>query len=371
MKGGVATFILHPSAFILPISFPKPAACAKLSAMDLLRQLGKWALRLAALWVVYGWAFHTVPPVWNRTDSRRDLVLYYLAARSVNASAPLYQARPDYGPDSKPFEYLYPPPFAALIAPLGRLQWLAFARLWTAVLVASFLGYAFGLMRIAGYRDVGSFGIALALVTLCFGAKRALALGQIDPFLWCVFGASVWTANKRPFWSGALLGLAGLIKIYSVWPLFALPKTERAAFWRGALMVGVAGFALGAVVCGFGSYVQWARAVLPEAAQGTFNPDNYSLSMAGLRAARALGWNYAGGPLTGLPKWWLSFAAIAGPLFTIWATRKLSTRWKLALVGCAAAWCAPLCWSTYLPLALVPLALGWSEIARRGTRGQV
>ena len=340
--------------------------------MTFLKRGALWLLRLAALAIILAWACRFVPSVWNRTDTRRDMILYYLAARAVNAGTPLYRARPDYGPDSKPFEYLYPPPFAALIAPMGRLPWLVFAKVWTAILVAAFVGYALALMRLAGCRDVGSFVIALAAVTLCFGADRALGLGQIDPVLWCVFGAGVWAATKRPAWSGALLGAASVVKIYSFWPLLSVNKTEnRAAFWRGAALIVALGFVYGALVCGLDSYGQWARAVLPEAAQGTFDPDNHSLSMAGLRAARALGWNYAGGPLAGVAKWWLSCAALAGPLLTIWATRNLGARWKLALVGCAAAWCAPLCWSTYVPLVLVPLALGWNEFARRIARASV
>ena len=333
--------------------------------MSFLHLLGKWGLRAAALAVVLSWAVGFVPSALSRTDKQRDLVLYHRAANDVLAGRPLYTPRPDYGPDSKPFEYLYPPPFAAAIAPLGHLDWLPFARGWTAALVAACGFYAFCLMRLSGRRDAWSWAIALAGLTLFPGADRAVSLGQIDPLLWCVMGASVELANARGTLSGALLGLASLIKIYSFWPLLALNKTERPSLWRGALLVGVVGLVLGAVVCGPNSYLMWARTVLPEASQGTFNSDNYSLSMAGLRAARFLGWNYAGGPLTGLPKLWLSGFAIAGPLLAIWATRRFDVRWRLALVGCAAAWCAPLCWSTYLPLALVPLALGIREVMAR------
>ena len=324
----------------------------------------RWLTRLAALYFAWIWASGIVLTTFERTSSNRDLVLYYRAAQNASAGRALYQSRPDYGPDSKPFEYLYPPPFAALIAPLSRLSWLQFARAWTAMLVAAFFAYAAVLMRLSGRRDAWSWLIALAAIVLFPGSYRALGLGQIDPLLWLCVGASALFAGKPT--SGALLGAASLVKIYSFWPLLALRRDEgRAQMWRGALFVGAAGLALGALVCGPSSYLQWARAVLPEASQGTFNPDNVSLAMAGLRAAQTLGWHYAGGPLVGAPKLWLSAFAIAGPLAAIGLTRRLDARARIALVSCAAAWCAPLCWTTYLPLALVPLALGLRAVARR------
>lgn len=340
--------------------------------MNLFQQAAKWTLRLGALAVVALWLGQFVPAAIARTDTQRDMILYYNAARATLENRPLYTPRPHYGPDSKPFDYLYPPPFAAAIAPMGKLSWLSFARLWTTALLVSCLIYAFCLMHLSGRRDVWSFAIALAALILFPGANRAVSLGQIDPFLWCVFGASVGVATSRPSLSGTLLGVASSIKIYSIWPLLALKRSEFLPFWRGAALVGVAGIALGALVCGPRSYLEWAHAVLPVAAQGTFNPDNFSLGMAGLRAAQLLGWHYAGGPLTGFPKWWLSGFAILGPLLAVAATRRLDVRWRLTLVGCAAAWCAPLCWSTYLPLALVPLALTWRTVARRrGTAREI
>ena len=337
---------------------------------SLLRPLATWILRALALLLVALWVKQSVVPTFNRTDTRRDMVLYYKAAQAVNAGAPLYTPRPDYGPDSKPFEYLYPPPFAAAIAPLGRLSWLDFARVWTVGLTLAFVGFALCLTALGERRDLWSFAGWLAILCVFPGASRALSLGQIDPLLWLLSGLSVWAiALKRDAaraGSGAVLGLASLIKIYAAWPLFAVKKGEgRAQIWGGAVVVGAVGLALGAWKCGLDSYAQWAGAVLPIAGQGTFNPDNYSFSMGVLRAAMMLGWDYNGGPLTGLPKAWLNAAAIAGPLVTLWLTRRLNLRWRVALITCAAAWCAPLCWSTYLPLALLPIALGWARWQRR------
>ena len=330
-----------------------------------------WPARVSALILIALWIRHSAIPTFYRTDQQRDIVLYYRAARNVNAGRALYTPRPNYGPDSKPFEYLYPPPFAAFIAPLGRLPWLAFARVWTMGLIASFLGFAWCLSALSERPNAWNFAGWLAIVCVFPGAARALSLGQIDPLLWFLSGWSVWAIalprNPARASSGAILGAASLIKIYAAWPLFSVRKNEgRAPIWCGALVVGALGFALGALVCGFDSYNQWARAVLPIAGQGTFNPDNYSFSMGVLRVAQTLGWHYAGGPLTGLPKLWLNVAAVGGPLVTLWLTRRLSLRPRVALITIAAAWCAPLCWSTYLPLALIPIALACTRWTNRG-----
>ena len=324
-----------------------------------------WPARVSALILIALWIRHSAIPTFYRTDQQRDIVLYYRAARNVNAGRALYTPRPNYGPDSKPFEYLYPPPFAAVIAPLGRLSWPGFVAIWRAGLLLSFVGYALCLTALCGRRDVWTFLAWLGILYLCPGTFRALALGQIDPLLWLLGGLSVWAmgaATAPGAGSGAALGASSLIKIYGVWPLLAIGKREgRARAWGAAALVIVPGLAWGVWRCGADSYAQWAHAVLPIAGQGTFNPDNYSFSIGVLRAARALGWNYAGGPLTGLPKMWLNFAAVAGPLTALWAARRLNVRWRVALVSCAAAWCAPLCWSTYLPLGLLIIALAWAQ----------
>ena len=346
---------------------------------SLLRPLVIWLGRALALFLVAMWARQAVVPTFYRADTRRDMVLYYRAARDVNAGRSLYTPRPDYGPDSKPFEYLYPPPFAAVIAPMGHLQWLDFARVWTVGLTGAFVGFALCLAALSGRRTAWSFAGWLAITCVFPGATRALSLGQIDPVLWFLSGLSVWAiAAGRPgarAGSGAVLGVVSLIKIYAAWPLFAVRRDEgRAQIWGGALVIGALGLGVGALICGPNAYAQWAHAVLPIAGQGTFNPDNYSFSMGVLRVARAAGWHYAGGPLTGLPKLWLNVAAVGGPLGTLLLTRRLELRWRVALITVAAAWCAPLCWSTYLPLSLVPFALGvanWKSPQKWKAQGQI
>ncbi len=329
-----------------------------------------WLARLLALALIALWIQHAAIPTFYRADQRRDMVLYFRAARNVNAGRPLYTPRPHYGPDSKPFEYLYPPPFAAAIAPMGRLPWLTFAKIWTLGLVASFVGFALCLSLLSERFGFWSFIGWLALIRVFPGSARALALGQIDPLLWFLSAWGVWAialrAKEPRAGSGAVLGVASLIKIYAAWPLFSVGKDEgRAQIWGGAIVVGALGLVLGALVCGPDSYAQWAHAVLPIAGQGTFNPDNYSFSMGVLRVAALLGWHYAGGPLVGLPKLWLSGASIGGPLATLLATKRLEIRWRVALLTVAAAWCAPLCWSTYLPLVLIVVALGAAKCRGR------
>jgi hypothetical protein len=159
---------------------------------------------------------------------------------------------------------------------------------------------------------------------------------------------------------GALLSVSMLVKVYGVWPLLVAISRDRRLIIP-AIMVSLAALGLGIGMCGVDSYTMWATAVLPVAGQGTFDSDNWSLSMGVLRLARWLGWEYTTGPLPQIARGWLSLAAVSGPALTWWWLRvrrpNTSSEWQIAWVGTAAALCAPLCWSSYLPLLLAPLAL--------------
>lgn len=307
---------------------------------------------------------------WNqlrRTDQERDLIIYYHAAQSVRGGHLPYIPNPDYGPDRKPFDYLYPPPFAAVIAPSGGLPWLVWSRAWLLMLMLAWWVYAACLVVLAGYPlrplNLCLGGLALFLSP---GSTYAVGLGQVDALLWCAFGLALVGLQSGKsggrIGAGWLLGCATLVKIYSFWTLFALrERGSRVQVGTGALLALLIGIGVGALVCGLASYGTWAHLVLPVAGQGTFNADNVSLSMGVLRIARLVGWHYASGPLPPLAKAWLSAAAFLGPLGALWATRKTEETWRMALVGAAAAWCAPLCWTSYVPLALTALALWWKN----------
>jgi len=307
--------------------------------------------------------------IWkNRPNDRRDrdVKIYYETAGKVLRHASLYVPMPHYGPDQTPFEYLYLPPFAAFIAPLGHLTYLQFAWLWFLFQLGSFWLFAWILARLAGAR-AGAMPVLVAGLVLaaCPGSYRAVGLGQVDATMWVLAGGAVLLlingGGRNDLVGGALLGIAAVVKPYALFPLLA---TRGRRAWGAGFGIIIAALVFGALACGTGAYGDWLSWVAPRVTQGTFNADNYSLSMAVLRLALVAGWRYTGGPIHGLPALWLKSATLLGPLGAVWVTRKLSPAWRCALVTVAAAWCAPICWSDYVPLVLIVGALGWREYVK-------
>ncbi|HZP83461.1 MAG TPA: glycosyltransferase 87 family protein [Chthonomonadaceae bacterium] len=314
--------------------------------------LRKALLLLAALHLAWQLGV-LVPVMWQRTDTRRDMVLYYTAARHALRGEPLYEHWPEYGPHLTPFKYFYPPQFAVVIAPLGALPFPVFSRLWYALILLAFWVYAGCLARLACGR-VSLEGCLIAGLALGLLPKIyiALVLGQADPFVWVLFGLAFCLPS-----AGALLAVAAQIKLYTFWPLAVAGWHERQRILRPAAIALAAGMALGGLACGWGTFGEWARSVLPVVGQGTFNNDNVSLSFAVLRLARGLGWNYAGGPLPGIARFYLTVMELLGPLTVAYLTRRCERQMQTACVAAAALLFAPLCWTCYLALLLTPAAL--------------
>lgn len=324
------------------------------------RLLGKALFLLAIFHLVVQIAV-VAPRELVRTDHDRDMPVYYQAAQAINENRPIYHLQPDYGPGHFPQSlYIYPPPFAAVIAPLGKLSFLQFNQIWFCLILLSFWLFAYCLAILAGngsWRGVLIWGLIAGLFP---GTYTAIGLGQVDPMLWALFAAGLAGLARSSVWA-----LASLIKIFYAWPLLAdtagvihqgdvkvlLRKFAPAVIILGALIL------YGGCVCGWQSYVIWIRDVLPTLSQGNFKHDNVSLSFAVLRAARALGWNYAGGPLTWLPHLWLSAASIGAPLLAWWFLRRYDTQIKYASMMSASVLFAPVCWTCYLPLLLPLVAL--------------
>ncbi|MDQ3814222.1 MAG: DUF2029 domain-containing protein [Armatimonadota bacterium] len=304
-----------------------------------------------------GW----LPLHWQRTDRERDLTVYYDALRRLRTGQPLYQPWPDYVPAYTPSRYFYPPPFAAVFAPLGGLSFLWFARLWYLLLLASFWIYAWCLARLAspaGTRvTIPAVLIAGLILDLWPRIYWAMSFGNAEPMLWALFGLSLATPNR-----GAALAGATLIKLHALWPLLLAIRHEGRRVPLPALLVIGFGLLLGWLVCGMQSYLSWWPAISPVLRQGTFNPDNISLSFAVLRLARLLGWDYnPADPLPRAAQLYLSLMAVAGPLFLIWLVRRQKPLMQYACVGAGVLLFAPLCWTMYLALLLAPLALWLRE----------
>ena len=135
--------------------------------------------------------------------------------------------------------------------------------------------------------------------------------------------------------------------------------------WIGASLVAVGGVCGGMLMVGptkfYAECSIWIQNVLPTLGQGTWTTGSYgswSLSFAVLRVAKTLQlWQYEGGLLPYWARIWLVFSAIVAPLLVGWLLRRRSMVLQLSAMGSAAVLFAPICWTSYLPLLLSPLAV--------------
>ncbi len=296
-----------------------------------------------------------MPTLWARTDLDRDLIVYMGAALRLRDGANVYQPWPGYGVEMTPFRFFYSPPFLLMVRPLAELDFLTFARVWTCSLLAPFWIYAFCLSRLAtgkwNWKAALVFGMAIEFLR----GYAAIALGQFEPWMWMLFGLALTTKNRAGW-----LALATLVKIHPIWSLCLAISQDRRA-WKSAL-----GFALPVLLAsvwlvGPHNWSMWWPSTSPVASQGTFNADNWSLSFFGLRVLNWAGLLKASGTLPSWAKAYLSGCALAGPLCVMFAARRTSKELRLALVACAGVLFAPLCWTLYFPLFLLPLAVWLGE----------
>jgi len=294
-----------------------------------------------------------LPAHWARTDPDRDMLIYHDAARRVVTGQPLYQPWPEFTPVQAPSRYFYPPPFIAVFAPLGYLSPVSFSRFWYLLLLAAFWVYAWCLARLACARPaVVTILIAGLALQCCPGTYATMSFGNAEPLLWALFGLALCTPYR-----GSFLAAEAMIKLHPIWTLALVIRHEGRGALLQAALVFSAGFALSWFVCGPGSYRDWWPAVSPVASQGTFHPDNVSLSYAGLRLAHLLGWEHGGRPLPPLARLYLSLMSIAGPLWLLWRVRHQKPLLQYACVGAGTVLFMPICWSVYLPHLLAPAAL--------------
>ncbi len=304
-----------------------------------------------------------LPLHWRPSKIQCDYQVYYIALQQLHAGAALYAPWPDYGPHLKPMPYNYPPPFIALLYPLGWLSELSFARFWYSLIVISFWIYAWCLARLVCPRATwDKILISGLFLTLCPGMIHVMSLGNVQPMLTALWGV----AFAFPMRTLAL-ATAASVKIHPIWPLTVsfFDGVKQVGWPRAlkeiafpALLFFAAAFLLGALVCGPQSYVRWLQNVPPVLSQGTFETANLSLPMGVLRLLRAVGyWHYEAGPLPVGPRLFLTSSTLCGPLFSWWLARRWSRDLRQAFVGSAVVLFAPLCWIDYAAIFLVPLCL--------------
>jgi len=318
--------------------------------------LWRVVVALGALHVVYLFGV-MVPAIWSRTDRFRDVVVYFDAAMRLKNGVAVYQPWPDYGVQLTPFRFFYTPPFLLLTRPLAELGFVQFARAWLILMLAALWIYAACLSKLAtGKWDWKAALVFGMVINVALRGWFTLALGQAEPIMWLLFGLAL-TTRSRAGW----LALATLVKVHPIWALALALWNGKAAAWKSALAFALPVVALSFWLAGTRNWMMWWPSTQPVASQGTFNPDNWSLSFFGLRIAHRLGALADAGTLPPLARLYLSVFAVTGPLLMAFWTRKLSPELRLCLVACAAIVCAPLCWTVYFPLFLLPLAVWIGE----------
>ena len=308
-----------------------------MAALHLIIQLGVW-----------------LPNVWRRRDIQRDMTVYYQAAQRVQRHHALYKPLVTNAPDANRGAYIYPPQFAVVVSPVARLPYLTYARLCYLLEIVAFWSFAYALVMLSGARrnavNVLLWGAVLGITP---GTYDAITLGQVDPLLWALFGFALCTRHR-----GVLLGISAQIKPFALLVVAIAAWRERGrVLWPAAIVI-VLGALLGLAVYGPLSFVRWAEWGLPIPTQGSFEVNNVSLTYLGLRLARALGWwSYSGGELPPAARLYLAASGCMGIACAVFLTRRQSPTMQYAVTLVAGVLCAPLCWITYLPLALVPFAI--------------
>lgn len=334
---------------------------------SLLRTLHRLRHLLAAagLVVLAGQVLLLLPFTFDHPELAIDAVQLQAAAERIRSEEPLYWHWADYGPHvdavgglPRPLDATaYPPLVLTAFALLPDMPFETFAGAWAVVLLVGLWVYAAALARLASGRltvtGVLVAGFVLAIVP---GAGTNIKQGNFDPWLWAAYG---W-ALCVPRFQGAGLSLAASVKVFYIWPLLLAVRDPKA--WRDAALVFGGLGVMAAAIMGPTDFVQacigWFREVPAYHGQGTFRPWNVSLSFAALRVARLFGWEYEPGPL---PTGWHVYLVVTGicaPIVAAWMLRRATRELRLAGVLCAAVSFSPICWLSYLPLALPMAAVG-------------
>lgn len=156
----------------------------------------------------YGFDFHT----------------FWLASRLLlHGHSPYPSAIPKVAPADGRYEFfVYPPPFAAALAPLAALPFDAAAAVWTVLLI----GCVGGSLRLLGAGGWRCYGVAFGSLPVL----SSLRLGAAEPLLLLAL-AVAWRHRDRWPIAGTAIGAAMIVKPL-LWPMiFWLLLTRR---WKAA-----------------------------------------------------------------------------------------------------------------------------------------
>ncbi len=324
-----------------------------------------WRWRLSVglvslLCAVYLW--RVVLPVLGPTPPRADdFQDYWQAAVQIRTGGDPYA---DFDRTHVPWDwtlssgYLYPPAFAALLAPLTVVPNGLAVRAWLLLMLALMVGSLGIVYRVLGPPRPAEL-LCLAVVVLTFFPVTATLLtGAMNPVLLLLLTLA-WAAwlRHRDGTAGAAIGAAIAIKLI---PVALLPYLVARRHLRLLLFAAAAmavGLGLGLAVSSPAHTLHYFRDMLPHLSAGSGYRENESLS--GL-ASRLCAPSTA--QLGGSAGWcgrmvaWPAIAAVIG--LVLWAVRlRQRSGLEFGLAVAALPLVSTLTWSFHLVLLLLPIAL--------------
>lgn len=286
----------------------------------------------------YAFFYYAFDQVLNHNGSFASL--YNLHTQTLWLKELHYPLNPDN-------QYVYPPQFAVLFAPLGGLSFHLSAVLW---LVISVVAYFFGIVSLARmlWGKVRRIHLATLFVIAAAMTPFAIdaAVGNINSVLFflVVHGFYQLYHRKRPRVAGILFGIAVLMKVTPVAILLipVLRKQWRVVFWTAICIL--AGTLVSVLVLGFGPIWQY---MLHFSAFGQTSMKNgpapYNQSIVGVVGMfQQHGWLFGG-------KWLQDVIYLA---FVVWVLRIFLVRIRNAS---SADWRLDMALASLCPLLLSPL----------------
>jgi hypothetical protein len=302
--------------------------------------------------------------LWHTTADERDgqdfgiflaSVRHAVGGRSLYAPTPLRWRTGGSG--TAPLN-LNLPHTNLLVWPLAALADRPALIVWTFAGLALFVVTSAVSLRALRWRWRALPALTVLVYLLAWAPSAAFSLTAQVSFLLMLPVTAAWLACRRgrSGAAGVWLGLAAAMKPFLLifLPYFVLRRDRQAiAAMAGAL---AAVFAVGVVVFGLDSYVEWARQ-LPRI---TWSAHYFNASLTGV-LQRSLGRSYlavvADAPALVLPLAVVLSIAIAGATFAVLARvarRDVDAEWTALLL--ASLLISPLGWNYYLWIALWPAA---------------
>jgi len=307
---------------------------------------------------------------------RKDFIQEYLLAKAVLAGIDPYAPLPELanrliGPLPNlifPHPSPHPPPVILLSLPLGWLTYQQAAIVWFAFELACILVSVYLLLQWSGMRPNLMFVLSCTLLALAWSPfRQELTVGQLMTLnLALLIGSWQMLRAGKEIRGGILLGCAIAFKLIA-WPLvilLVLRKKWRATGAAGAVLVAANGII--ALLVGPQTVADYYVKVGPfvSTLYRSYS-ENFSLWTVGWRVFVGTGSPVLIGmnapPLVGAPNL-ACYSAIILPVilltFGVFLAMRTSTfDTSFGIMTCVSLLIAPITWSHYLILAVIPMAI--------------